>query len=170
MTLHSIKFWDFSNQLYDKDGVTEICLNLQEELEVDVNLVLFCYWIAYFKHGPSVAEWTKIFKFSINWQKHTVKPIRNARKSLSIKRTSNNVEDTDYTELRRQLKINELRAEKIQQDTIQSFIKVKSKENNSFSSDEALTNLSYYFSLLNITQTKKIKEKLLMIAEKAALM
>ena len=63
MALHSTKFWDFSNQLYDKDGVTEICLNLQEELEVDVNLVLFCYWIAYFKHGPSVAEWTKIFKF-----------------------------------------------------------------------------------------------------------
>ena len=163
------KFWDFSNQLYEKDGVAEICLNLQEELKVDVNLVLFCYWIAYYKHEPSVAEWTKIYKFSINWQKHTVKPIRNARKSLSIKRTGN-VEDTDYTELRRQLKINELGAEKIQQDTIQSLIKVKSGEDNSFSSDEALTNLSYYFSLLNITQTKKIKEKLLMIAEKAALM
>ena len=169
MTLHSIKFWDFSNQLYEKIGIAEICLNLQDELEVDVNLLLFCYWIARFRHVPSKAEWTKIYKFSIDWQKHTVKPIRNARKSLSIKRTSN-LEDTDYTELRRQLKINELRAEKIQQDTIQSFIKVKSKENNSFSSDEALTNLSYYFSLLNITQTKKIKEKLLMIAEKAALM
>ena len=169
MTLHSIKFWDFSNQLYEKIGIAEICLNLQDELEVDVNLLLFCYWIARFRHVPSKAEWAKIYKFSIDWQKHTVKPIRNARKSLSIKRTSN-LEYTDHTELRRQLKINELRAEKIQQDTIQSFIKVKSRENNSFSSDEALTNLSYYFSLLNITQTKKIKEKLLMIAEKAALM
>ena len=124
MALHSTKFWDFSNQLYDKDGVTEICLNLQEESEVDVNLVLFCYWIAYFKHGPSVAEWTKIFKFSINWQKHTVKPIRNARKSLSIKRTSN-LEDTDYTELRRQLKINELRAEKMLQAKLKANNKLE---------------------------------------------
>ena len=168
MALHSTKFWDFSNQLYDKDGVAEICLNLQEEFEVDVNLILFCYWIARFKHGPSVAEWTKICEFSIEWQKLIVKPIRNARKSISIKR-QNYFKDEDYTELRIQLTTTELAAEKIQQNTIQSFIKVESREISSFSSDEALTNVSYYLSLFNITQTEKIKKNLLMIAETAAL-
>ena len=72
MALHSTKFWDFSNQLYDKDGVTEICLNLQEELEVDVNLVLFCFWGAHIKDTPTELQWEDIIEFSRDWKKNFV--------------------------------------------------------------------------------------------------
>ena len=37
-------FWKFSLELYDREGVAAACLALQEEYQLDVNLLLFCYW------------------------------------------------------------------------------------------------------------------------------
>ena len=117
MTLQSTKFWDFSNQLYGKDGVAEICLDLQENLEVDVNLLLFCYWIACFKNIPSESEWMQISQFSKSWNMNVIQPLRNARKSITEK-LENHAANLAYAELREQVKGNELAAEKIQQETI----------------------------------------------------
>ena len=168
MTLQSTKFWDFSNQLYGKDGVAEICLDLQDKLEVDVNLLLFCYWIACFKNTPSEFEWMQILRFSKSWNMNVIQPLRNARKSITAKLESHPA-NSAYAELREQVKSNELAAEKIQQETIQSLLELTAEETQSFSTEEALENLSLYFSELNITQTAGIKKSLLTIAEKAGL-
>ena len=168
MTLQSTKFWDFSNQLYGEDGVAEICLDLQDKLEVDVNLLLFCYWIACFKNIPSESEWMQISQFSKSWNMNVIQPLRNARKSITEK-LENHPANSAYAELREQVKSNELAAEKIQQETIQSLLELTAEETQSFSTEEALANLSHYFSELNITQTTGIKKSLLTIAEKAAL-
>ena len=164
MALHSTKFWDFSNQLYDKDGVAEICLNLQEELEIDVNLFLFCYWIAHFKYAPSESKWTQILEFSRDWKTNIVKPLRTARKSLK-KLLKNHPENTDFAELLKQLKRNELSAEKIQQDAIQALLGLKETDAQIFSSEDAMTNLSYYFSRLGITQTNELKNSVQKVAD-----
>ena len=164
MALHSTKFWDFSHQLYDKDGVAEICLKLQEELGVDVNLFLFCYWIAHFKYAPSEIEWAQILEFSKSWKTKIVQPLRNTRKSLK-KLLKNHPENSDFTELLRNLKSDELLAEKIQQEAMQSLLKTTEADAQTFSSKDAMINLSYYFSKLDIAQTEELKSGLLKIAE-----
>ena len=167
MTLQSTKFWDFSSQLYGKDGVAEICLDLQDKLEVDVNLLLFCYWVAHFKNIPSESEWTRIFEFSKSWQKEIVQPLRNARKSIT-EQLKNQPSNPDYAELKEQLKSNELDAERIQQETIQSMLGIMAADSQPFSTEDAMLNLSYYFSKLAITQTKELKKNLIAIARVAA--
>ena len=117
---------------------------------------------------PSESEWMQISQFSKNWNMNVIQPLRNARKSITEK-LENHPANLAYAELREQVKGNELAAEKIQQETIQSLLELTAKETQSFSTEEALANLSHYFSELNITQTTGIKKSLLTIAEKAAL-
>ena len=164
MALHSTKFWDFSNQLYDKDGVAEICLKLQGEFGVDVNLFLFCYWIAHFKYAPSEIEWTQILEFSKSWKTKIVQPLRNTRKSLK-KLLKSHPQNSDFAKLLKKLKSDELLAEKIQQEAIQSLLKHREADAQAFSSKDAMINLSYYFSTLDIAQTEELKSGLLKIAE-----
>ena len=99
---------------------------------------------------------------------NVIQPLRNARKSITEK-LENHPANLAYAKLREQVKGNELAAEKIQQETIQSLLELTAEETQSFSTEEALANLSHYFSELNITQTAGIKKSLLTIAEKAAL-
>ena len=37
-------FWDFSLEVYAKEGVADACLRLQDDLGIDVNMLLFCCW------------------------------------------------------------------------------------------------------------------------------
>ena len=41
-----IPFWGYSLQVYGKQNVPAACLRLQENLQVDVNILLFCCWTA----------------------------------------------------------------------------------------------------------------------------
>nr|WP_290985428.1 TIGR02444 family protein [Ferrovibrio sp.] len=46
MDRHGIAFWPFSLALYQRPGVADACLRLQDEAGADVNLLLFCAWRA----------------------------------------------------------------------------------------------------------------------------
>ena len=39
-------FWDFSLASYSRDGVPESCLALQDDLNLDVNVLLYGAWLA----------------------------------------------------------------------------------------------------------------------------
>ena len=38
-------FWDFSLRVYGSEGVPEACLVLQERHGIDVNVLLYCFWL-----------------------------------------------------------------------------------------------------------------------------
>ncbi len=108
-------FWDFSVQLYDQQGVADACLQLQNEFNIDVNLVLFCYW-----HGSYFGEvdqklMRQVINFSLDWRDNVVQPLRNLRMWMK-KNTEPTVE---FDDLRQKIKINELAAEKYQQEMIE---------------------------------------------------
>jgi uncharacterized protein (TIGR02444 family) len=44
--LPGFPFWDFSLQVYGRAGVSAAAIALQDEAGLDVNLLLFCLWIA----------------------------------------------------------------------------------------------------------------------------
>ncbi len=45
-------FWDFSVAVYGRDGVKDACLALQDRHGLDVNMLLFCCWLAAEGHVP----------------------------------------------------------------------------------------------------------------------
>ena len=64
-------FWDFSLEVYGRNGIPEACLELQDAHQVDVNVILFCCWMGGTGRGrleraemeamcDAVAEWHEV--------------------------------------------------------------------------------------------------------------
>ncbi len=77
-------FWEFSTQVYSKQGVDKALLSLQDRMGVDVNMVLYCVWLAYRgSDGNDLAQHLAgALKLSREWQKNLVEPLRTSRNNL----------------------------------------------------------------------------------------
>tara|TARA_B110000444_G_scaffold107994_1_gene102018 strand:- start:1151 stop:1675 length:525 start_codon:yes stop_codon:yes gene_type:complete len=105
------KFWNFSLELYEKEGVAAACLELQDVYQLDVNLLLFCFWHASAFGQVDQDLMDKIIEFSIEWRAHVVQPLRSARSWMKL---SPNPSE-QFTKLRERIKTEELEAERYQQ-------------------------------------------------------
>jgi uncharacterized protein (TIGR02444 family) len=76
-------FWNFSLELYAGEGVAEACLDLQERRGCDVNILLFCCWLAASGRPTLTADRLRaILKASDAWQAEIVRPLRAVRRLL----------------------------------------------------------------------------------------
>ena len=46
MSDSGLSFWTFSLNVYAEQEVADVCLNLQDQFDVDVNVLLFMLWSA----------------------------------------------------------------------------------------------------------------------------
>jgi uncharacterized protein (TIGR02444 family) len=76
--------WEFSTWAYQRPGVEKACLALQNRLGIDVNIVLFCAWLAYRGTGTgSLAKYLgTALKLSREWRSNLVEPLRTSRENL----------------------------------------------------------------------------------------
>ena len=112
-------FWEFAAWAYSQPGVDKAMLSLQNRMGVDINMVLFCVWLAY--RGSNVNDLAQhlasALKMSRSWQRDLVEPIRICRENLKVI-----IEGPDLvgrnreaaTALRERLKANELDLEALQ--------------------------------------------------------
>ncbi len=107
-------FWNFSLELYDREGVAAACLKLQDAYQLDVNLLLFCFWhgSAYGRIDQELLQ--KVIELSIEWRCGVVQPLRSAR--TWMKHNPNPSEQ--FESLREKIKASELLAEKFQIEQI----------------------------------------------------
>ena len=99
--------WAFSLAVYGGDGVADECLDLQERLGLDLNILLFAAFIG-------AAEGVRLEVSDIaaanaevaHWQSEIVRPLRQVRRTLKPMSAEG---------LRAQVKAAELEAEKIEQ-------------------------------------------------------
>ena len=107
-------FWEFSLDFYGRKGVSERLISLQEDLQVDVNLMLYCYWSAYI--GAPILGESKISR-ALNlvseWQKDVVIPLRGLR--LKLKNNHIYKKWIRSHEVRNKVKMAELEAERVEQ-------------------------------------------------------
>ena len=76
-------FWDFSLSLYGKPGVAPACLALQERHGLDVNVLMFCLWLAASGRGPvRAATLAEAFAAAEAWHAEAVRPLRAVRRRL----------------------------------------------------------------------------------------
>jgi uncharacterized protein (TIGR02444 family) len=103
--------------------VSEACLELQEKFNLDINLLLFCLWYSrsYGKFDVDILR--QVWEFSQEWKNNVVEPMRSARRWMKINSATLTECDTeDFVSLREKIKVNELKAEKYQQLTMEKLV------------------------------------------------
>ena len=154
-------FWDFSIDFYSQNGVDKRLIYLQESLNIDVNLLLYCYWVA--SIGGKVLTESKIKNAVMRvkvWQKETVFPLREVRTKL--KNQSYPVDKIMYNEVRNKVKVAELEAERFEQlliynrEVLKGNPQLTSREKRS----RAKMNVTVYLKCVDI-KTNQEKETIL---------
>jgi len=150
------KFWDFSLRLYANEEVASLCLQAQDQFDIDVNMLLFCCWQAAGAQHTDPAIFREAVNYSHKWKNQVVQPLRNSRKWMkSVKPISPELRG-QYDRLRQQIADSELAAEKIQQEQLQRLVdsKVKKTTNKMAATDSVAdithSNLEYYLKLAAI--------------------
>lgn len=105
--------WGFSCSSYTKPGVKPACLQLQEHHGWNIPLLFYCCWagLRYGALTPDELQQAKQFAESFSIQ--TVKPLRSMRQGMKSDFSPNwPVSEADWDQLREQVKVVELEAEK----------------------------------------------------------
>jgi uncharacterized protein (TIGR02444 family) len=111
-------FWDFSLALYAAPGVAGACLGLQERLDADANLLLFCCWAGSRGHALDDAALDRLLAAVAEWHAEVVRPLRAARTWLKLLVSG----DSQATALRERIKALELEAERLEQDRLHAAL------------------------------------------------
>jgi uncharacterized protein (TIGR02444 family) len=112
-------FWRFSLKFYGQAGVSDACIALQDDCGVDVNLLLFLFWLASERQALTPDEVKKLDATIKSWRELTIIPIRDTRRKLKGAKTF--VEPAKQEALRDKVKAVELEAEKLQQEALFAF-------------------------------------------------
>lgn len=106
-------FWQYSLKLYACNGVAELCLRLQDEGGLDVNLLLYCLWQGSQGRSLQRVSLAEICRVSAPWRQEVVESLRRARRWMKDRK--HDVAEQSGS-LRERIKALELAAEKCQQD------------------------------------------------------
>jgi uncharacterized protein (TIGR02444 family) len=112
-------FWRFSLKFYGQSGVSDACIALQDGCGIDVNLLLFLFWLASERQMLSPDEVKKLDATIKSWRELTIIPIRDTRRKLKGAKTF--VDPAKQEALRDKVKAVELEAEKLQQEALYAF-------------------------------------------------
>lgn len=109
--------WAFSLAVYGGDGVADECLDLQERLSLDVNILLFAAFVGAVETVRLEPNDIAAASAAVaDWQSEIVRSLRRARRALKLMRAeADNPLHEARAALRAQVKAAELEAEKIEQ-------------------------------------------------------
>lgn len=141
-------FWDFSIRFYTQPEVENHCLSLQEKYQLDVNSVLFAFWLASEKNTVlNVQQWHQLLSVSLPWQE-IIKPLRKSRVLLKDAAIA---WPADFQhETRGSISQIEINAEHMQQLAMEKYFSEMSPEPCSMTLDEMIRcNLSNLLGALN---------------------
>lgn len=120
-TTTTTPFWRFSLNFYRQAGVSDACIALQDGCGVDVNLLLFLFWLASEGRQLAMEEVKKLDDQVRDWRNLTIVPIRDTRRKL--KGAATLVEPGKQEAFRNRVKAVELEAERLQQEALYDFTK-----------------------------------------------
>lgn len=167
MSGQSQKFWNFSIEFYSSPAVAEACLELQDRYNLDVNLLLFCFWYSrdYGKFQQDILQ--SVSEFSKKWKCNVVQPMRSARRWMKTNASSLlSGQSEEYSALREGIKEYELQAEKFQQLSMEKIV----RESNPVPSAETgrhllLDNLHMLFEVHSIANEIRNDQQLARLIE-----
>ncbi len=116
--------WNHSVRVYRLPQVSQICLRLQNEHGLDVNLLLFAHWYGR-HHGALPHELLDdMLAFTRPWAQEVVRPLRHARSWMKQALASEQfsvLPQQACAPLRERIKAVELQSEQLQQQIMESL-------------------------------------------------
>jgi len=160
MNFPDSELWNFSEQTYAIPEVEDNCLKLQNNYDADINIILYCIWVAEKSVLLSHNDIQLLIKATEPWQKTILKPLRDARKMMKqhiIAMPTDMLDQTvgNLTEM-------ELNAEHMSQLALEKVISFRenSAEDKLSPIEYASSNLSRYLQQLeSITAINDIAEE-----------
>ena len=108
------EFWQFSLNIYDKPGVSDNLIDLQERYGIDINVILFCCWCGMTGRVPiNDSILRSAIELTNPWRETVVERLRLLRKDMKegVPGVPLNVSNP----IRHEIKLLELSAERVQQ-------------------------------------------------------
>jgi len=117
-----VSLWSFSVHTYGKPGVADACLALQDRYGLDVNVLLYCCWFGRTRGVVDEPLWDRVLAFSGSWAENVVRPLRAVRTWMKHAGcTEPGISNDTCMELREEIKRIELKAEQIQENTLEEL-------------------------------------------------
>lgn len=112
-------FWQWSLDHYAKDGVSTALLRLQDDINLNVNILLWCIWSARdYEEIPDLAM-RKAHDLTTSWSSGIAQGLRQVRRAL--KTPPRQVDAEKAGALRKAVKKAELDAEEIEQNMLEKL-------------------------------------------------
>lgn len=151
-------FWRFSLAFYRQAGVSDACIALQDGCGIDVNLLLFLFWLASESRQMSPDEVKRLDDQVRSWRELTIGPIRDTRRKL--KGAATLVDPGKQEAFRNKVKAVELEAEQLQQEALYNFTKTGPLGTEAAPGAAARANVAAYESARDVSFPKAAIELL----------
>lgn len=145
-------FWRFSLNFYRQTGVSDACIALQDGCGVDVNLLLFLFWLASESRQLSPDDVQRLDDQVRDWRNLTIVPIRDARRKL--KGAATLVEPAKQEAFRNKVKAVEAEAERLQQEALYDFTKSGPLGIQASATAAARANVAAYERVMGVSFSK----------------
>ncbi|MBX7199953.1 MAG: TIGR02444 family protein [Rhodospirillaceae bacterium] len=156
--VQSNPLWDFATWAYKEPGVEKACLALQGKHGIDVNILLFCLWLAHIGVGSSNLSryLAGSLKLSRDWQRNLVEPLRGVRDAMKDFIESSDMVGPNRvaaSELRERVKACERDMEHLQMLALYALVQEPAdarERSPAEKKDDANNNLTVYFSATGV--------------------
>jgi uncharacterized protein (TIGR02444 family) len=158
-TAKASPFWTFSLGFYRGPGVSEACLEMQDNSGVDVNIVLLLLWLASQKRRLATDDVKALADKVRPWQTDVIGPIRALRRML---KSDAPLLDKGAAELfRTRIKAIELESERLQQEAMYALAANLKSEPAGAADEAARANIEAYRSVVGRPFTQAAVETLI---------
>jgi len=152
-------FWRFSLNFYRQADVSDACIALQDDYGVDVNLLLFLFWLAAGHQLLSADEVKTLDDKVRGWRNLTIIPIRDARRKL--KGAATLVAPGKQEAFRTKVKMVELDAERLQQEALYDFTRSGPLGTQASPPAAARANVLAYENVMGVSFAKSVLDVLI---------
>ena len=142
-------FWDFSLEVYMSEGVGTACIKLQSALALDVNVLLYCLWVAASRRGVITPDQLASLRESVkDWHQEVVRALRGVRTRMKEDFGSGHQDLVE--QLRRRVQQTEIDCEHIEQLmlSVSLDLEVDDARPDDILLIDAVSNLETYFGTL----------------------
>ncbi|HEY9032588.1 MAG TPA: TIGR02444 family protein [Pseudomonadales bacterium] len=149
MKFPSSEFWDFSTRTYQIPQVETACLSLQDNVNADVNIILYCCWLGENRQPLGADDMALLLDTSQRWQQAILQPLRNARRMMKQHIIAMPAELLEQTV--RNMSDMEINAEHMEQQALEKALDLDSRpaDDSRNPLDISAANLSLYLRQLD---------------------
>ncbi|WDI31435.1 TIGR02444 family protein [Hyphococcus flavus] len=154
-------FWRWSLDIYGRKPIEQQLLNLQDQCGFDVNIILWCCWLAAEGKALTASSLGNAIEAKREWTAEVIHPLRATRRYLKSVQYGGTNED--IARLRNHIKAAELDAEKHVQNVLFERSDIDALPAQKNKEKQAFDHLTLYAKLLGAYQNPAFSEDLLHI-------